>query len=97
MRSPGSSPTSTTRFQSISIHGGTSKKFEAKYGVPQESCLGLTLFFLYASKLFTIIERHHAYADDTQLYMSFNANSSEEQSADKENMQNERSDAIWQA
>ena len=46
------------------------------------------------SKLYTIIERHHAYADDTQLYISFNANSSEEQSAALENMQNERLDAI---
>ena len=49
------------------------------------------------SKLYTIIERHHAYADDTQLYISFNANSSEEQWAALENMQNERLDAIWQA
>ena len=29
----------------------------------------------------------HAYADDTQLYISFDANSSEEQSTALENMQ----------
>ena len=59
--------------------------FQMKYGVPQGSCLGLLLFVIYASKLFEIIERHladvHTYADDTQLYISFNAASSVEQSA----------------
>ena len=43
--------------------------------MPQGSCLGPLLFVLYVSKLFTIVERHlpsvHAYADDTQLYVSF--------------------------
>ena len=79
------------RFQSISIHSRISKRFEAKYGVPQGSCLGPLLFILYASKLLTTMEHHlpevHAYADDTQLYISFNANSSEEQSTALENMQ----------
>ena len=53
------------------------------------------MFVLYKSKLFTIIERHlpdvHAYAYDTQVFISFNANSSEEQSA------GQRLYAIWQA
>ena len=67
------------RFQSISTHGGTSERFEGKHGVPHGSCLGPLSFVLYASKLFTIIV--HAYGDETELYISFNANSSEEQSA----------------
>ena len=61
------------RSQFISINGGTSWRFEVKYGVPQGSCLGPLFFVLYVSKLFTIIDRHlqkaHAYADDTQLYI----------------------------
>ncbi|CAB4021206.1 Hypothetical predicted protein, partial [Paramuricea clavata] len=79
------------RCQSISINGETSRRFEVQYGVPQGSCLGPLLFTLYASKLFTIIERHlpeaHAYADDIQLYVSFSANSRDDQSADVEVMQ----------
>jgi len=80
------------RFHSISIDGGTSMTFQMKYGVPQGSCLGPLVFVDYASKLFDIIDRHlpdvHAYADDTQLYISFNADSSAEQFAALEAMQN---------
>ena len=80
------------RFQSISVNSGTSVNFQMKYSVPQGSCLGPLLFVIYASKLFEIIERHlpdvHTYADVTQLYISFNAASSVEQSTSVEAMQN---------
>ena len=73
------------RFQSVSKNSGISVKLHIKYGVPQGSCLGPLLFVLYGSKLFKVIEQHlpdvHTYADDTQLYLSFNADSSVEQSA----------------
>ena len=46
-----------------------------KCGVPQGLCLGPLLFTLYWSKLFVIIGEYtpcvHAYADDTQLHLSF--------------------------
>ena len=70
--------------------GAMSKNFPVKYGVPQGSCLGPPLFVLYVSKLFEIVESHlpevHAYADDTQLYISFKPDS-ENQSAAIEAMQ----------
>lgn len=53
------------------------------------------MFVLYTSQLFTIIKSDLAdvcaYAYDTQVFISFNANSSEEQSAAQSLY------AIWQA
>ena len=72
----------TGRHQKVSVNGNFSDMFELKCGVPQGSCRGPLLFTIYASKLFNIIELHlpdvHAYADDTQLYISFNPDSKED-------------------
>jgi len=63
----------SNRTQRISMDGVLSNIFNLKSGIPQGSCLGPLLFFLYASKLFKIVESHlfnlHCYADDTQLYI----------------------------
>jgi hypothetical protein len=63
------------RSQFISVNGGRSRHFGLACGVPQGSCLGPLLFVLYVSKLFSSVEKHlpgaYAFADDTQLYVSF--------------------------
>ncbi|CAB3985749.1 Hypothetical predicted protein, partial [Paramuricea clavata] len=67
------------RTQRVTVGGVSSEKFNVDCGVPQGSCLGPLLFVLYVSELLELIERHlpdaHAYADDTQLYISFLADS----------------------
>jgi hypothetical protein len=59
----------------MSVNGGQSRHFGVACEVPQGSCLGPLLFLQYVSKLFNIVEKHlpdaHAFADDTQLYVSF--------------------------
>ena len=63
------------RKQRILIDGSFSSDYDLPQGIPQGSCLGPLLFTLYPSKLFDVVESHlpnvHAYAEDTQLYISF--------------------------
>ena len=63
------------RFQQVVIDGATSDKFDIDFGLPQGSCIGLSLFSIYASQLFDIVTQHiptvHCYADDTKLCLAF--------------------------
>ena len=61
--------------QHVILDGAHSESIDLSHGVPQESCLGPLLFTIYASKLFEVVKTclpiEHAYADDSQLYLSF--------------------------
>ena len=65
------------RSQSVLINGTQSKPTSLVCGVPQGSVLGPILFTIYMLPLGDIIKRHgmqfHMYADDCQLYTTFEA------------------------
>ena len=65
----------TGRCQRIKIGDCLSSKADLKFGVPRVSVLGPLPFTLYTTSLSSMIFehaiRHHLYADDSQLYVSF--------------------------
>lgn len=64
----------TERFQAVKLKSSISGEVMLSKGVPQGSVLGPLLFIIFTSDMGDNLKycKHHQYADDTQLYISFN-------------------------
>jgi hypothetical protein len=75
------------RSSRVCVLGEYSEKLPLKYGVPQGSVVGPPIFTAYAQPAADIIRSfriaYHTYADDTQLYVSFDPKSSSDIAAAK--------------
>lgn len=64
------------RTQTVYVNGATSDSYDVVCGVPQGSVLGPILYLIYTSPIGDILRSHgmkfHLYADDSQIYVSFN-------------------------
>lgn len=73
----------SNRTQYVKLGEATSKTECIKYGVPQGSVLGPVLFTIYTSPLGDLVKSlgvsYHLYADDTQLYLTFDATDTDSQ------------------
>ena len=65
----------TDRYQTVCIDGKMSKPVRMQFSVPQGSVLGPKFYTMYTKPVGLICKkyglRHHFYADDSQLYISF--------------------------
>ena len=65
----------TDRYQTVCIDGNMSKPVRLCFSVPQGSVLGPKFYTMYTKPVGLICKkyglRHHFYADDSQLYISF--------------------------
>ena len=68
------------RSQFVCLNRTSSRRSDLMYAVPQGSVLCPILYLLYTSPLSEVLRRHnmnfHFYADDSQVYFSFDSNSS---------------------
>ena len=66
------------RTQRVKIYDAISEPITLTCGVPQGSVLGPILFTIYTMPMQRIVRKHgvvyHKYADDTQLYVTYNPN-----------------------